>query len=213
MKKDSTGFKDRKQAKNNCGQPSKTAGKRQPQITIGIDLGDKTSRYCAIDQHGEVLMERSTATTKKGMRQVFGGFAHSRIALEVGAHSPWVSRLLKSLGHEVIVANARQVKWISQSTRTDDKLDARTLARLARVDAQLLRPIRQRSEPAQLHLTKIRVRAELVEMRTKAVNAARGMAKALGERLPKCDADSLTVERLAGLPAPIGSARRHCWKK
>ena len=94
-----------------------------------MDLGDKTSRYCMLAGNGEVVEERSLATTKKGMTQVFGGLRGCRIAIEVGTHSPWVSRLLKSLGHEVIVANARQVKLISSSSRKDDRLDAQMLAR------------------------------------------------------------------------------------
>jgi transposase len=117
-----------------------------------------------------------------------------------------VSRLLKSFGHEVIVANARQVKLITQSSRKNDKLDAQTLARLARVDPQLLRPVQHRSEEAQQHLMMIRVRAALVEVRTALVNTARGLAKAVGERIPKCDADSLERERLEALPAEIQSA-------
>lgn len=182
MKKDSTGRESSKQAVRK--------GKRSPGgVTIGLDLGDKTSRCCAVDEAGEVLFERSVATTKKGMAQAFGALARCRVALEVGTHSPWVSRLLKSFGHEVIVANARQVKLISQSSRKDDKMDARLLARLARIDAELLRPIRHRSEQAQLDLMAIRVRATLVEARTRLINAARGLAKAAGERLPACDAD------------------------
>jgi transposase len=112
------------------------------------------------------------------------------------------------LGHEVNVANARQVKLITQSTRKDDKLDARTLARLARIDPELLRPIRHRSEQARLHLMQVRVRAELVEVRTSLVNAARGLAKAMGERLPKCDAGHMSVERLACLPVRLQEALR-----
>jgi transposase len=196
MKKNST-------VEQGVKQGRKGSKARPGSITIGMDLGDKTSRYCAIDQDGEVLFERSVATTKKGMTQVFGALARCRVALEVGTHSPWVSRLLKSLGHEVIVANARQVKLISQSTRKDDKLDAHMLARLARVDPQLLRPIRHRSEEAQLDLMQIRVRAALVEARTSLINSARGLAKALGERLPKCDADNLDVEGMKGLPAAV----------
>ena len=180
----------------------------QGSMTIGMDLGDKTSRCCAISESGEVLFEKGVSTTKKGMAEVFGALARCRVALEVGTHSPWVSRLLANLGHEVIVANARQVKLISQSTRKDDKLDAHTLARLARIDPELLRPIRHRSEQAQLDLLQIRVRAELVEARTSLVNAARGLAKALGERLPKCDADNLGVEQLQSLPAAIAQALR-----
>ena len=165
-----------------------------------MDLGDKTSRYCVLDEQGEVIQEGSVATTKKGMLQVFGARKRCRIAIEVGTHSPWVSRLLSGLGHEVIVANARQVKLISQSSRKDDKLDARTLARLARIDPELLRPIRHRGEKAQHDLLAIRVRAALVEARTSLVNAARGFSKAAGERLPQCDADNLGTEKMEGLP-------------
>ncbi len=85
-----------------------------------------------------------------------------------------MSRLLGGMGHEVIVANARQVQLISASSRKDDRLDAQTLARLARVDPQLLRPIRHRSEKAQAHLMSIRVRAALVETRTGLVTRPAG---------------------------------------
>ena len=68
------------------------------------------------------------------MEKVFGAMPRSRVALETGAHSPWVSRQLTQLGHEVIVAHARNVRLIGESTRKDDRLDARTLARLARID-------------------------------------------------------------------------------
>jgi transposase len=183
--------------------PRQASKASQQPMTIGMDLGDKSSRYCALNQQGEVIGEGSVATTKKAMTDKFGGLGRMRIAMEVGTHSPWVSRLLTGLGHEVIVANARQVRLITHSTRKDDKLDARMLARLARIDPELLRPIRHRSEKAQGHLLAIRVRAALVDARTGLVNAARGFAKAAGERLPACDADSLDVERLDALPAGL----------
>jgi transposase len=188
--------------KNITAQHSPRGGKRISQpITIGMDLGDKTSRYCELE--GDAMRESSLATTKKAMLQKFGSMRRCRIAIEVGAHSRWVNRLLSELGHEVYVANARQVKLISQSSRKDDRLDAKTLARLARVDHQLLGPIRHRSEEAQQDLNVIRVRARLLDMRTSAVNAVRGMAKASGERLPKCDADQMGVERSEHLPAQL----------
>ena len=101
------------------------------------------------------------------------------------------------------MANARQVQLISASSHQNDRLDARLLARLARVDPQLLRPIRHRSEQAQADLMRIRVRAAMVEARTGLVNAARGFAKAMGERLPACDTDSMGVERMASLPEAL----------
>jgi transposase len=188
--------------------PGQKSGKHKGPVTIGMDLGDKSSRYCVLNEAGEVVLERSVGSTKKAMTQVFGAMPRCRIAMEVGTHSPWVSRLLQKLGHEVLVANARQVKLISQSSRKNDRLDAQMLARLARVDPQLLRPIRHRSEQAQGHLTVIRVRAALVDARTGLVNAARGLAKAMGERLPKCDADQMGQERLQLLGEGLREALR-----
>jgi transposase len=188
-----------------------TAGKGKPKEqvagkTIGIDLGDKSSRYCVLKVGGEVEREASVPTTKAGMRAAFSQLRRGRIALEVGTHSPWVSRLLQQLGHEVIVANARQVRLISQSSSKDDRLDAQTLARLARVDPQFLRPIQHRGEKAQGHLLTIRVRALLVETRTALVNAARGFSKASGERLASCAAEAMTRDILEGLGTELREA-------
>lgn len=188
--------------KHNRQPKGEGEAQRRPTITIGMDLGDKTSRYCVLEE-GEAVQEGSVATTQKGLRQVFGSRRRCRIALEVGTHSPWVSRLLSSLGHAVIVANPRQLQLITQSSRKDDKVDARTLARLARIDPELLRPIRHRSEKAQLDLMRIRVRARLIETRTALVNAVRGLAKSVGERVVSCDPDNLDATRLEALPEPL----------
>jgi transposase len=111
-----------------------------------------------------------------------------------------VSRHLAQLGHEVIVANPRQVALIGRSTRKDDPIDAEKLARLARVDPKLLYPIRHRGEQAQADLAVIRARAALVEARTKLINSARGLAKPMGERLKACaseEMDEVTAEDLS----------------
>jgi len=65
------------------------------------------------------------------MRQTFGKIPRSLIAMETGTHSPWISRLLTELGHQVIVAHAQKVELITKSNRKNDRHDARTLARLA----------------------------------------------------------------------------------
>src|SRR5262252_2182817 len=179
------------------------AKRTRESVTIGVDLGDRSSRYCMLSGDGAILREGQVPTTKAGMTATFGSLGRARIAIEVGTHSPWVSRLLGNLGHEVIVANPRQVKLITESSRKDDRSDAQTLARLARIDPQLLRPIQHRSEKAQMALMVIRVRAALISARTSLVNTARGLAKALGERLPKCDADQMGVLQGGSLPPSV----------
>jgi transposase len=97
------------------------------QLTIGLDVGDLSSSYCVIDGKGEVILEAKVATRPEALRETFGRMRRSRIALETGTHSPWISRLLSELGHETIVAHARDVRLIGESRRKDDKIDARTL--------------------------------------------------------------------------------------
>src|ERR1017187_4294459 len=168
-------------------------------LTIGLDLGERWSFYCVLDEAGQIILEQKLPTTPEAMKQTFGKIPRSLIALETGTHSPWISRLLTELGHEVIVAHVQKVQWITKSSRKDDRHDARTLARLARVDPELLGPVRHRSAQAQLHLTVIRARAELVSARTALVNAARGMVKSYGQRLPKCGTNQVSRELAAAL--------------
>ncbi|MGC2764479.1 MAG: transposase [Candidatus Acidiferrum sp.] len=117
----------------------------QGQLTIGLDLGDRSSAYCVLNEAGEIVLEHKLATTPEAMKQVFGSMPRCRMAMETGTHSPWVSRLLTALGHEVIVAHAQKVRLITKSRRKDDRLDARTLARLVRIDPELLTPVKHRS--------------------------------------------------------------------
>jgi transposase len=175
-------------------------------VTVGIDLGDRTSRYCLLDEEGVVIGEASTPTTKAGIAKVFGAMTRCRIALEVGGHSPWVSRQLEEFGHELIVANPRNVRLIGESTRKDDRLDARTLARLARIDPLLLSPVRHRGAEAQTDLAVIRARRVLVRARTMLINAARGLTKSFGQRLGKCGAGQVAPTLAAEVSPEIRAA-------
>src|SRR5690242_21751869 len=89
------------------------------QLTIGLDLGDRNSWYCVLDESGQIQLEQRVRTNGKALREVFGEMPHSRIGLEIGTHSPWISRLLSELGHDVIVANARKVRLIGKSRKKD----------------------------------------------------------------------------------------------
>jgi len=177
---------DRLMKKTSIVQVFKNEIFKEQKLTISLDLGDCWSFYCVLDEAGQVILEQKLPTTPEAMKQTFGKIPRSLIALETGTHSPWVSRQLTELGHEVIVAHAQKVPWIIKSNRKDDRHDARTLARLARIDPALWGPVRHRSVQAQLHLTVIRARAELVRARTGLVNAARGLVKSYGQRLPQC---------------------------
>jgi transposase len=178
----------------------------QQKLTIGLDLGDRFSYYCVLDETGRMVMEQKVSTTPKALQVALGGMPRSRIALETGTHSPWLSRLLSKLGHEVIVAHARKVRLIGESRKKDDRLDAQTLARLARIDPELLCPVKHRSAKAQANLTVIRARAGLVRARTALVNTARGLAKSYGERLRGCNVRNMNPEKAEGLSPELQAA-------
>jgi len=98
-------------------------------VTVGLDLGDRYSRYCAIDEAGKLVEEGRVRTEVDALCGCFSSEPR-RVVLEVGTHSPWVSRTLEELGHEVIVANPRRLRFIwNESVKTDRK-DAEQLARV-----------------------------------------------------------------------------------
>jgi transposase len=121
-------------------------------ITIGVDLGDRISHYCVLAPDATVQATGSVQTAREALSALFTELPRGRVVLEVGTHSPWVSRRLAARGHEVLGASARRVRLITAATRKSDALDAETLARLGRADPALLAPIRHRGEPAQLAL-------------------------------------------------------------
>lgn len=172
-------------------------------ITIGLDLGDKMSQVYAIDGHGKRLGEAKVATTPTGLARYFGGRPRCRVVLEVGTHSPWVSRLLAACGHETIVANPSAMYGTRRRRRRNDRLDAEFLARQGRADVTLLHPIHHRGVEAQQHLAIIRARDEIVSIRTALICHVRGAVKSVGGRLPACSAEVFPKRSVAALPAAV----------
>jgi transposase len=178
--------------------------KQHPKMTAGLDLGDKYSYLCLIDQEsGEVIEEGRLRTSPEALRRRFASEQPMRIAIEAGTHSPWASRVLEECGHEVLVANARKLRLIYTNKRKADEIDAENLARLARVDPKLLYPLKHRGEDSQAHMAIIRSRQALVDCRTQLVNHVRGAVKSFGARLPKCPARSFHKNAAEHIPEAL----------
>jgi transposase len=170
------------------------------QAVVGLDVGDRQSHYCVLDLDGNVVTEGVVNTRDAALRVLFDGKGRMRIALEAGTQSPWISRLLNAMGHEVLVANPRKLRLIAESDAKHDRADARVLARLAHVGPALLSPIQSRSAQTQIDLALIRAREVAVQTRTTIVNAVRGMVKSTGHRLPA--SPTLTFARTATASCP-----------
>jgi transposase len=172
-------------------------------VTVGLDLGDRYSEGCVVDASGEVVETFRVRTTEPALGKRLSSFPASRVVIEVGTHSPWVSRLVTRLGHEGIVANPRRVRLIAENDSKSDGFDAELLARLGRVDPTLLSPIVHRGEEAQRDLVRIRARDGLVRARSQLINQVRGFAKSLGERCPASSAEAFPRRVRAKLPGDL----------
>lgn len=172
-------------------KPKRKAAEKNVEYYIGIDLGDKRSYYCILDKNANIAAEGNLATTVQELELYFKAIPRSRIALEVGTHSPWISPLLEKLGHVVYVANPRKIGGGKKSRRRkNDKLDAESLARHVKLDPRMLYPIQHRGEKARRALVLLRTRHALVCARTKLICTVRGMVKSDGKRLPKCSTET-----------------------
>jgi len=175
-------------------------------VVVGLDLGDRVSQIVTLSRSkGEVLESRRVATSELAFRKCFGG-GPVVVALEAGTHSPWVSRLLEEMGHRVWVANPRKLRLIYENRRKNDAVDAEYLARVARLDPQLLHPLRHRSREAQVDLSVLRARNGLVRSRTQLINLVRGSVKALGHRLPSCSTGCFERRVAAAIPPSLTPA-------
>jgi len=153
--------------------------------TIGLDMGDRYTRYCILDQvSGEQVGSGRVRTTPVGMERFLEHYPRARVVLEVGTHSRWANQVAQDSCAEVLVANPRKLNFIYQNNRKSDEVDAEALARVGRLDPSLLHPIRHRSKAAQADLAILRARAGLVSARTKLVNTLRGIVKSFGWRIP-----------------------------
>ena len=194
-------------------QPGRASGGERPQVpvlrpnldrlTVGVDLGDRWSSYCILGLDGETLAEGQLRTTQQDFEEFFQGLTAARVVIEVGTHSAWTREVVAGCGHEVLVANPRQMEGPKQRKRKNDRIDAHRLARVGRVDPQSLFPIEHRSSEARQDLVMLRARDALVAARTQLINTTRGLVKSLGARLPKCSSPSFAHKVEAALPAEV----------
>jgi transposase len=155
---------------------------------------------------GAIQEERRLSMSVSSVQRYFSGLSSCRVILESGTQTPWVRRLLESLGHEVITANASKVQAIASSQQKTDERDARCLAQLGRVDPRLLSPVHLRSAESQQALAVVRAREGLVKARTMLINQVRGTVKSFGARLPGCSAQSFARKVSEALPAALKAA-------
>jgi transposase len=173
------------------------------EFTIGLDLGERRHRFCALNGKGEVVEEGTLGNDRVSLGRLSARYRGALAVMEAGAHSPWISRYLERLGWEVIVSNPRKVRAIYQHERKSDQRDALMLARLGRMDRALLYPVRHGSEEAQQDLLRIKLRDSLVRARVALINSVRFSLKSLGYAVSNPSSERFHKVAMETLPEAV----------
>jgi len=153
-------------------------------VYCGMDIASVSSYVYVADKQGRKLSAGEIATTEQAMRDRLGPFVGRKlsIAIEAGNQTAWIHEALVKMGSAVTVVNPAKVKAIAQSRRKTDKIDAKLLCDLLRLDG-LPHPVHMPSERARAVRGLLRARKQLVSARTKLCNVVRGMLRQEGIRL------------------------------
>jgi transposase len=175
-------------------------------LTIGADLGDQYTALYVVDAAGAEVETARVRTTPPALARWFAAQPPARVVVEAGTHSPWASRTLRGLGHEVVVANPRKLRMIYANPTKTDRVDAEYLARVGRADPRLLGGITHRGAAAQAALAVLRSRDALVRTRTQLITHVRGVVKAMGGRLPACGVEAFPRKVAGAVPEALQPA-------
>ena len=172
--------------------------------SVGLDVGDKWTVLCFVEiLGGDVVKRDRVRSTPEAMMEYFGDLEAMRLVLEVGPHSPWMSRTLAGCGHEVLVVDPSSI--VGKKKKKTDKIDAEQLARLGR-DPRKVTLVRHRSPEAQADLAVLRSRDAVVSQRTGLICHARGTVKAWGSRLSSADSAAFSKKVRDEIPKELEPA-------
>ena len=151
----------------------------------GMDLAGVSSYSYVTDERGKKRWSGWVETTREGFEKSLRKYVRDglKIAIEAGNQTAWVYEALVAMGAQVIVVNPNKVKLIAESRRKTDKVDAKVLCELLRLDG-LPEPVHMPGKETRGLRGLLAARRQLVSMRTKLCNVVRGMLRQEGTRLP-----------------------------
>jgi transposase len=155
-------------------------------LTIGLDLGSKVTQCAIYGADCERIEERKVATNRARISELLERFPGARVVMEASTPSRWICSLAQGLGHEVVVANPRNIPIITSSTRKCDRNDARLLAELGQLRPDLLSPVTLREDRFQEVRALLFARKQLVGQRSALVTFIRSEVRVTGSSLPSC---------------------------
>ncbi len=166
-----------------------------------IDRHLRQSLIRIVEETGARVEQRRIPTSREGFEWVFGGAATAADLLESSTESEWVAQCLEACGHEVIVADPNYALMYGHRDRRV-KTDRRDVVALVEACRRgIYRPAHRVSAGQRAVRRDLRVREQLIRVRTQTINLLRAQLREEGYRLPSGGAEH-AVDRLGRLPVP-----------
>jgi transposase len=153
---------------------------------VGLDVSQKETAMCVVDQDGKVLFEGKIPSDPGALARAIQKRAPlaERIGFETGAMASWLWHELKRVGLPVVCVDARHAHAaLSVRMNKSDPNDARGLAELIRVG--WYREVRVKSDASQVIRALLVARSRLVSIRRDLENQVRSLLKEVGLLFPR----------------------------
>ncbi|MCL4448033.1 MAG: IS110 family transposase [Thermoplasmatales archaeon] len=110
----------------------KKNGKSMNSSVVGIDVGEEKSDACYLSPAGDVLDQFNFQMTDAGWNELASRIPReTRIAFEASGLAYVVSKKFAELGYlDVTVAHPKELAWITNSKRKNDRVDSIKIAKL-----------------------------------------------------------------------------------
>jgi transposase len=150
----------------------------------GLDLAGVSSYAFVTDARGvkewSGPLETSRLAFERLVKRYRGGFS---VAIEAGNQTAWVYEVLLKAGAQATVVNPVKVTAIAESRKKTDKIDAKILCELLRING-LPHPVHMPGAETRALRGLLTARRQLVRTRTKLCNFVRGLLRQSGVSLP-----------------------------
>src|SRR5262249_10925536 len=144
----------------------------------GLDVATKSTHVYIENEQGRRVKRTVVPTTPKGLTAALEAYGTRglRVAVEAGGHTWGICAGLREMRIGVHVVHPLKVKWIAESKKKTDRVDAQLLAYLLRIDA-LPEPVHIPSPRSRQVRGLLVARRQLVRMRTRLINVVRGLVR------------------------------------
>jgi len=144
----------------------------------GIDLANKTSSICVLGPGHELVRACEVPTSFEGFQEGLQGLTQLRCIVEASPLAEWACGMLRRLGQEAVIIDAKKAKGVIAAKKKTDAIDAEKLARLALTG--WYNPVHEKSAQGRWLRSLLQARNGLVSGATAANNRIRGLLRAHG---------------------------------